>query len=183
MKKLILAAAALMVTVATYGQGQFVLNNRITAEGINARFVLSSDPTDGSVSSVGSPDFTVNLLGGPQGTATGSLVALDPPSTTFRGAAGTATAGFLTQVTAQVPGVAAGAAASIVLRVMGPNVLGGSQDFGPFNVTLGGGVNPPPNLPMGGAPLIVVIPEPSTLALGALGLGALFLIRRRKATN
>jgi hypothetical protein len=180
MKKLIIAVAALMVSIAAYGQGQFVLNNRITADGINARFILNTDPATGASSSVGSPDFTVNLLGGAQGTPTAQLVALDPSSTTFRGAAGTATAGYLTQVTPVVPGVAPGSPASIVLRVLGPGVAGGQQDFGPYNVNLGGGTITPPNLPMGGNPLVVQIPEPTTLALGALGLGALFLIRRRK---
>lgn len=180
MKKLIIAVAALMVSIAAYGQGQFTLNNRITAEGINARFILSTDPANGSTSSVGSPDYSVSLLGGPQGTATASLVALDPATTTFRGAAGTATAGYLNQVTPTVPGVAPGSAASVVLRVTGPQVAGGSQDFGPFNVTLGGGTITPPNLAMGGSPLTVIVPEPATLALGALGLGALLFIRRRK---
>lgn len=175
MKKLIIAVAALMVTVSSYGQGQFVLNNRITAAGINARFVLSNDDP-ATASSVGSPDWTVQLLGGPQGTPTAQLVALDPATATFRGAAGTPTAGYLNQVSPIVPGVASGSPASIVLRVMGPG--GFTQDFGPYNVTLGGGINPPPNLALGSTPLVV--PEPTTLALGALGIGALLLIRRRK---
>lgn len=179
MKKLTIAVAALMVTVAAYGQGQFTLNNRVTTSGINARFVLSSDPADGTASSVGT-DYTVNLLGGPQGTATAQLVPLQPASTTFRGAAGTATAGYVTPVDPVVPGVAPGANASIVLRVLGPQVAGGQQDFGPYNLALGGGTVTPPLLPLGGNPLVVQIPEPTTLALGALGLGALLLIRRRK---
>src|SRR5262249_27721325 len=178
MKKLIIAAAALMVSIAAYGQGQFVLNNRITAEGINARFVSVTDASGSS--SIGSPDWTVSLLGGPKGTPVGSLVALDPSSTTMRGAAGTATAGYLSQVTPTVPNVAPGASADIVLRLKGPG--GYTQDFGPFNVAaLGGGTVTPPNLPMGGSPLVVNnVPEPATLALSALGLGALLAIRRRK---
>lgn len=176
MKKLIIAVAALMVTISSYGQGQFTLNNRIPAQGINARFILTSDPATGDSSSVGSPDWTVSLLGGPQGTPVAQLVALTPAMTTFRGAAGTATAGFLTPVDPVVPGVAPGANASIVLRVMGPGGL--TTDFGPYNLSLGGGVITPPNLPLGASPLVV--PEPTTLALGALGLGALLLIRRRK---
>lgn len=61
MKKLIIALAALMVSIAAYGQGQFVFNNRIGTE-VNARFVSSSDAT--GTSSIGSPDYTVSLLGG-----------------------------------------------------------------------------------------------------------------------
>jgi hypothetical protein len=177
MKKLIIALAALMVSAAAYGQGQFVFNNRIGTE-VNARFILPSDPPTGTSSSVGSPDYTVQLLGGPVGTAVGSLVALDPASTGFRGAAGTTTAGYVTSVTPTVPGVAIGANASVLLRVTGPG--GFSQDFGPYTVnSLGGGTATPPNLQLGTSPLVLV-PEPTTLALGALGLGALLAIRRRK---
>lgn len=174
MKKLIIAAAALLVSIAAYGQGQLVINNRVPPD-INARFILAGvDPAAATSSSIGT-DYGVQLLGGPVG---GTLVALDPASTTFRGAAGTAAAGYFNGVTATVPGVAAGANASILLRVTGPG-LGAGQDFGPYPVTLGGGVNPPPNLALGTTPLSVV-PEPATLALGALGVGALLMIRRRK---
>jgi hypothetical protein len=174
MKKLIIALAALMVSIAAYGQGQFVFNNRIGTE-VNARFVSSSDAT--GTSSIGSPDYTVSLLGGPVG---GSLVALDPASTTFRGAAGTTTAGYVTSVTPTVPGVAIGGNASVLVRVLGPGGL--SQDFGPYTVNgLGGGTATPPNLQLGTSPLVInQVPEPATLALGALGVGALLMFRRRK---
>jgi MYXO-CTERM domain-containing protein len=170
MKKLIIALAALMVSVAAYGQGQFVFNNRIGTE-VNARFVLPGDPAGSS--SVGSPDWTVSLLGGPVG---GTLVALDPGSTTFRGAPNTTAAGYVVGITPAVPGVAAGANASVLVRVLGP---GTSVDFGPYTVNgLGGGTITPPNLQLGTSPLVV--PEPATWALGALGLAALLAIRRRK---
>jgi hypothetical protein len=175
MKKLIIALAALMVSVAAYGQGQFVFNNRIGTE-VNARFVLAGDAP--GVSSIGSPDYTVAILGGPAGTAVGQLVPLTPGSTTFRGAAGTPTAGYVVGVTPSVPGVAIGGNASVLLRVQGP--AGFSQDFGPFTVNgLGGGTATPPNLQLGTSPLTVV-PEPTTLVLAALGLGGLLALRRRK---
>jgi hypothetical protein len=177
MKKLIIALAALMVSVAAYGQGQFVFNNRIGTE-VNARFIGPSDPPNGSSSSIGSPDYTVQLLGGPVGTPVGQLVALDPAGTTFRGPAGANTAGYVVGVTPTVPGVAIGANASVLVRVNGPG--GFTQDFGPYTVNgLGGGTATPPNLQLGTSPLVLV-PEPTTLALGALGLGALLLMRRRK---
>jgi len=72
MKKLIITLAALMVSIAAYGQGQFNFNNRIGTE-VNARFVQASDAT--GQSSVGSPDWTVQLLGGPVG---GTLAPLNP---------------------------------------------------------------------------------------------------------
>jgi MYXO-CTERM domain-containing protein len=178
MKKLILALAALSVSVAAYGQGQFVFNNRIGTE-VNARFIGPADPADGTASSIGSPDWTVQLFGGAVGAPAAQLVALDPAGTTFRGPAGANTAGYVVGITPTVPGVAIGGNASVLVKVLGPN--GFTQDFGPFTVNgLGGGTATPPNLQLGTSPLLVNVPEPTTLALGALGLGALLLIRRRK---
>lgn len=171
MKKLIIALAALMVSVAAYGQGQFVFNNRIGTE-VNARFVLPGDAA--GTSNVGSPDWTVALFGGAAGTPVANLQPLNPATTTFRGAPGSTAAGFVTGVTPTVPGVDAGGNADILVRVLGP---GTSVDFGPYQVTLGGGVVVPPNLQLGTNPLVV--PEPTTLALAALGLGALLALRRR----
>jgi hypothetical protein len=179
MKKLIIALAALMVSISAYGQGQFVFNNRIPPS-VTARFIIQGvDPADGSSSSIGGADWSVQLFGGPVGTPEAQLVALDPATTGFRGAAGTATAGYVTGVSPTVPGVAIGQPASVLIKVLGPN--GFSQSFGPFTTeALGGGTATPPNLALGTSPLLVNVPEPTTLALGALGLGALLMMRRRK---
>jgi MYXO-CTERM domain-containing protein len=186
MKKLILGAGALMVALAAYGQGTVTINNRVGTE-VTARFVGTADPA--GTSSIGSPDYTVQFLGGPKGTAVGSLQALTPSSSTMRGAAGTATAGYFNGVTATVPGVPPGGNADVLVRLLGPS--GFTQDFGPYPANGLGGDNPtggppltPPNLQMGTTALTVTggtnVPEPTTLALGALGLGALLAIRRRK---
>jgi len=169
MKKLILAVATVMATYAALGQGQFVFNNRVPPD-ITARFVLDTDT--GTTSSVGT-DYNVTLFNG--------TTALDPASTTFRGAAGAAAAGYVVPTTENVPGVAAGGTANINVTVTGPKILGGSQTFGPYPVTLGGGTITPPNLALGTSSLVLkTVPEPSTLALGVIGLGALLAIRRRK---
>jgi hypothetical protein len=172
MKKLIITLAALMVSIAAYGQGQLNINNRIGTE-VNARFIGANDAA--GTSSIGTPDWTVQLLGGPVG---GTLVPLTP-TTAFRGAAGTASAGYFTGVSPIIPGVDVGGTAAITVRVMGPG--GFQQDFPYTSPPLGGGTVIPPNLQMGTSPLVInTVPEPTTLALGALGIGALLMIRRRK---
>jgi hypothetical protein len=171
MKKLIIAAAALMVSIAAYGQGQFVFNNRVPPD-INARFQLDIG---------GFPEgaaYTVQLLGGAAGTPVAGLQPMG--STQFRTGAA---AGYVNPLTVTVPGVAGGSNASILLRVFeGASTTGaGMGDFGPFTVAVQEAPATPLNLPLGTTAFTVsVIPEPTTLALGALGLGALLAIRRRK---
>lgn len=170
MKKLIVAAAALMVAVGAYGQGQFFFNNHDTTVPVTARFVLPSDTTGSSVGT----DYTITLLAGPKG---GTLAALG--TDTFRGAAGTATAGYVTPATFTIANVAAGASADVQVKVAGP----GGTFSQVWNIpSLGGGTVTPPTLNMGTSPLVLTatVPEPATLALGALGLGALLVVRRRK---
>jgi len=173
MKKLIIAVAALMVSVGAYGQGQFFFSNKDVASGVDARFVL---PTDAAGTSSVGTDYTVTLTGGPKG---GALVALDPAGTVaMRGAAGTAKAGYVSPNTFTVTGAGIGASADIKVVVTGPGYTFSQV----FNVpALGGGTATPPTLPMGASALTLTpVPEPATLALGALGLGALLAIRRRK---
>jgi len=170
-----IAAAALMVSIAAYGQGQFVFNNRIPPD-INAKFQLSSDV--GTASSLAGNAYTVQLLGGPTGTAQANLTAL--ATTDFR--TGTA-AGYVNGLTVTVPTVAGGKSADILLRVFqGTSATGNPMaTFGPYAVVVQEAPNPPLNLALGTNPLVVpAVPEPATLALGALGLGALLAIRRRK---
>jgi len=186
MKKLIIAAAALMVSLAAYGQGQVTVNNKIAPD-IDARLTASGDAA--GTSSIGKPDWTVSLFGGPVGTAVTALKPLEDPNAAagtalapvaMRGAAGTAAAGYFNAGSPVVPGVAAGGNAIVQLRVNGPN--GFTQSFDPVTVNgLGGGTITPPNLGLGTTPLTIsLVPEPTTLALGALGLGSLLVLRRRK---
>jgi len=170
-----IAVAALMVSIAAYGQGQFVFNNRIPPD-INAKFQLSSDV--GTASSLAGTAYTVQILGGKAGTPVANLTQLG--TTDFR--TGTA-AGYVNPLTLTVPGVANGQAADILLKVyagVGTSTAA-LTTFGPYNITLTEAPATPPNLALGVNPLVVTaIPEPATLALGALGLGALLAIRRRK---
>lgn len=170
MKKLILAAAAVMVTVAAFAQGSVVFNNRVTGV-VDAR-VLNGDGSGG----VGA-GFTAQLLGGPAG---GTLSALTP-TTTFR-TSSAAAQGYVNAVDVSVPGVAAGAQATLLMRAYNGATYEASLNRGesaPITITLGGGTLPPANLTGLQGFTTTVIPEPSTIAIAALGLGAL-LLRRRK---
>jgi hypothetical protein len=168
MKKLMIAVAALIVSISAYGQGQFAFNNRVPPD-INAPFQLDTG------AKLSGTDYTVQLLGGPTG---GTLAALG--STQFRTGAA---AGYVNPLTVTVPGVAGGKDADVLLKVFAGSSTAGSalSQFGPYKITVQEAPNPPLNLPLGTSPLVVTaIPEPTTLALGALGLGALLAIRRRK---
>jgi len=169
MKKLILAVAAAMVSVAAFAQGQVTFNNRVAGV-VDARVTFA----DGS-GGVGA-GYTAQLFGGPAGTADTALTALNP-STTFR-TSSAAAQGYVNGVVVDVPGVTPGLKATIQMRVFdSSNSNVGSS--GPITITLGGGTLPPANLEGLGAFTVSVIPEPSTIALAALGVGAL-LLRRRK---
>lgn len=167
-----IAVAALMVSIAAYGQGQFVFNNRIPPD-INAKIQL----TDGTA--LAGTAYTVQLLAGAAGTP---VAQLQPIGTTdFRTGAA---AGYVNALTPTVPGLGEGKSADVVLRIFAGVGTGGAAltpDLGPFTVTLHESPNTPSNLPMGTTPLSVTaaIPEPATLALGIIGLGALLAIRRR----
>jgi len=52
---------------------------------------------------------------------------------------------------------------------------------GLFNVTLGGGIIAPGTLAGAGGFTVASVPEPTTMALGGLGLAALLVARRKKA--
>lgn len=177
MKKLIIAAAALMVSLAaTYAQGTFAFNNRVPPD-INAKIQLA---TDGASSSLAGDAYSWQLVGGAQGSALSAAQAL--ASGTFRtgNAAGYVNppAGAIT-----VPGVADGSKADVWLNIFSGATASGSalSTFGPYTVSLTVPPATPNGLPLGTSPLIVnVVPEPTTLALGLLGLGSLLFIRRKK---
>jgi len=170
MKKLMIAAAALMVSLAAYGQGQFSFNNRALPD-VNAPFTFSNGTN--------MTGYTVQLLGGASGTPVGSLQQL--ATTDFR--TGNA-AGYVNPITVTVPGVANGAKADIYLNFFKGAGTTGTPDgkLGPYTVTVAEAPNTPPNLALGTSPIntgIPAVPEPTTLALGLIGLGGLLAFRRR----
>jgi hypothetical protein len=207
MKKLLIIALALTSAAGAYAQGtiQFVNNGaglKAPVYGIN-----SGNPTEAlqGNTSTGTPaGSTVYAGGGLVGTGFsaqlwGSAVGgslqplLDTAGNslilTFRTTGGSA-AGIMianpTGLAAAVPGVAENGTASIQLRAWDNSTgstwatattRGQSAIFS--SAPLGGTVTQPP-LPTGLTSFnIATVPEPSTIALGVMGISAL-LIRRRK---
>jgi hypothetical protein len=168
MKAAVVLFAALVFAFVALGQGQFFFDNRILPE-VDARFVLCTDPP--GTSSVGF-DYQVQLFGGPPGTPLDQLKPLAPPSTTFRGAAGSPGAGYVLGVTVTVPG------SSLEAIVLVRAFQGESWDSSPmrfervFTTQLKNEPGPP-NIPLGTSPLVLCnIPEPPSLALAVIGVGA-----------
>jgi len=180
MKKLMITAAALMMAVAAYGQGTFLFNTHDVSAGNNVNFTLNGSAATGS-------DVFVEVLAGPDLT---HLTALTPTLPLSRTGAGAGYTSPFSQVYT-VPGIASGSvavayrayegtsfAAGTSVSALQSTVLGGTAAL---SVVLAAAPAPPNEINLGaGTVAITSVPEPATLALGALGVGALLLIRRRK---
>jgi len=194
MKKLLIALAAVMVSVATYAQGTLgtvSFNTRIPG-------VVDAPVSFGDANGPGPGDtWSAGLWS--VGTG-GTLTPIPASFTTFRPvpAGGNALlAKYVTTVgTVEVPGTTTGGNATLRMRAW--QTSAGSFDAASGNVTvngqpflqrgesadvvvtgLGGGPSTPANLVGLQGFTIPLVPEPTTLTLGALGAAAL-LIRRRK---
>lgn len=176
MKKLLLTFAAVVVTMATaFGQGQVTFSNFSTADGLNAKAVMQ-----GTTTGVTSPTYTAQLLrvNGGSETTVGAPINFRPQA---------AAAGYTIPTVFTIDGVAIGASASFRMVVLEGNTYSEAAIRGKSSVstvTLGGGTVTPPALlglkdQDGVNQFIQVVPEPSTIALGVLGVAAL-LLRRRK---
>jgi len=178
MKKALVAIAALLISVSAYAQGQVNFNTHVTTDTppVDAR-VLNPDGTP-----VGAGGFGQLFI--KNGSSYTALVA-DPlvngGASPFRTSA--AGLGYINGggVTAPLPA----GSYSLVLRAW----AGGASSYDTATIR---GESLPVTITLTEAPAIpndliglqgftlTTVPEPTTLALGAVGLGAL-LIRRRKA--
>jgi hypothetical protein len=187
MKKLLIALAAVLVTVASYGQGQVNFANRVGSGGS----ILDAPVMLGETGHGPGPDYSVQLyLVG----ANNSLTPLTPVSTFNPPAAGAGAIAdrYWKSQTVDVPGVVGGTSANFQVRAWltsagsydAASALGrGQSDV--FAATVGGVTADPSAPPLTPGNLTglkgfsVAVPEPSIIALGVLGASAL-LLRRRK---
>jgi len=183
MKK-ILIVAAMLSSLGAYAQGQINFNNTVPA---------ASTPINAPIFDVGGstklagPGFQAQLWGGPNAGALAAVGTSNP----FRSgaAAGYFVSGTKTFDPAAANNVAPGATA--VLQVRAWEGIAGSVyvdtvkhgKSGDLSIATGG-AGSPPSVPadlvgLQSFSLLAAVPEPSTIALGALGLVALFLRRRK----
>ena len=182
MKKLLLLAAFSLLAIGAYAQGNVNFAN--VGVGVNAPVTNGLTGAKATGSEAG-----VQLYWGPAGTADASLLTTNGlvggrVSSFLTGAqAGYFTGGSViingaaggTVVTLQVRGWLAGSGTS--WETAAPTARGASQLI---QFTLGTPPATAPNITTLQSFTIGVIPEPSSIALGLLGLGAVALFRRRK---
>jgi len=182
MKKLLVTLAAVLVASAsTWAQG---VTSTITIDNRNLTDAGGATYQGGITGDTTGATAQLFLVG-----TGGALTALTPTTTFRTGAA----AAFLTAQNVDVPGVKAGTSATFRLDVWVGGTSydtatiahGRSADFTVANLGGDPGGGAPPILPpklnglQGFALSTISVPEPSTIALAALGAAALF-IRRRK---
>lgn len=185
MTRTLVAIGCTLLTAGAMAQGTVNFRNVNVAAGVSAP-VFQADGT----TRLGT-GYWAQLYAGPAGTAAGSLVAVGVPVQ------------FQNNITTGLPtgqvnggavdtGLAGASSATIQMRAWagsaGANyeaafATGAGYGFStPITVTLGNSAANPPTTPadlVGLASFNLVVPEPSTIALGLLGAAAL-LIRRRK---
>lgn len=169
MKKALIAIAALLISVSAYAQGQINFKTHIASEGIDSKILNA----DGSLA-VGA--FAQLAIVG----SNGSLTPMDGSPAVVNAA------GYVSAGVANFASAAPGSTVNLVLLAWqgaAGSTYNGSSITGkgnPFSVTFAVAPNPPGDL-VGITGNVTLTPEPTTLALGALGLGALAFYRRKKA--
>jgi len=180
MKKILLAAACVAATIGALAQGTVNFSNLPGAIGGAGAPIHDTDGTTGLAGTA----FFAQLYAGPDA---GSLAPIGA-AVNFRTGAG---AGFVTaaDLSRAIATVAPGATAQVQVRAWRASdgatydaavAAGGHYGFSNVFTVATGGSGTPPSLPANlvGLQSFSLIPEPSTIALGALGAAALLLRRR-----
>lgn len=174
MKAIVVALIALLSMAASFGQGQVTFSNFSTADGLNAKVV-----NPGTTSGATSPPYYAQLLRVNAGleTPVGSPVSFRPQA---------AAAGYVIPTVMTIDDVPIGGSASFRMVVLVGSTYREAAILARSSVvtlTLGGGtVTPPPLIGLtdiSGGQLIPIMPEPSAIALGVVGLTALWLRGRK----
>jgi len=185
MKKLALLAA--MTLMGMSASCWAAVNATVLLNNFDSNNPIMYIAPGGSAPGVAGPlsaNINVQLLGGPSAgqlqpvVIAGSTTSVIPLS---------AVDGFFDGGVGVVPGVTAGATATFqLLAFVGTDPSKATGNFATWTQATGKWDDTPPAVPPSGPSLQVpagvtvgAVPEPSTIALGLLGLGAL-LIRRRK---
>lgn len=132
-------AVSVTFSILSEGGGSIQFNTHVVGV-VDARVVYS----DGTGVGAG---WTAQLYGGAEGTPVASLSPLSP-TTIFRTSSTTAL-GYVDPVDVMVPGVPPGSRATIVMRAFQGASFEAARSRGesaPINITVGGGIFPPPNL-------------------------------------
>jgi hypothetical protein len=177
MKKLLFISALLAAAVGAQAQGTVLFNNHNTTAGVDQPVF-----DVGGATKVSDPNIVVALfLGDTQEGATAAF------RSTPAAAAGYWTSADPTRI---IDGSAGGSTVTLTVRAWDSSkgatyaaAVAAGGKYGqsdPFTITLGGANQPPgPPADMVNFKSFNLVPEPSTIALGALGAAAL-LLRRRK---
>jgi hypothetical protein len=168
------AVAAVVVAIGlasnvAQGQGQFLFNAHDLSVGNDVKFETSN----GQIATTA----LVQILAGPDFTS-GSLIPLFPILSLSLPASGPTYPDPSAQVYT-VPGMPAGARASVILRLIASGQV--SECWAPDPVLLTESPRSPNEVFFGDHTLYVYTPEPSTWALCLLGFGAIACCFRRKA--
>lgn len=178
MKKLTLIATCVLASLTAWAQG--TVNFANFAAGVDAPVVNSATGLR-----VQGPAFASQLFFGPT-TAGNNINSYTPVAgvVNFQTGAG---AGYFLGGNKVIPTFGTGSSVKLIVAAFstanGADYLSaratGTTGFSlPVTVALGGGTVPPPNLTGLQGFSVAPIPEPSTIALGALGAAALLLRRR-----